>query len=149
MRALASAATKSAEGSDVSLHCFAMPSDNWFGSWLVGVFPVRDARGVIILAGAVLIEITERKRIEEDLRIAVRPDTGLTNGKLGTWVFLAFELMLFGSLFSSYALLRTVVLGPLDEQIRDEQHRAAPDTILVSMLKKQKLKIKEALARLT
>ena len=37
----------------------------------------------------------------------------------------------------------------LDEQIRDEQHRAAPDTILVSMLKKQKLKIKEALARLT
>ena len=36
-----------------------------------------------------------------------RPDTGLTNGKLGIWLFLASEVMLFGSLFSSYALLRT------------------------------------------
>ena len=37
----------------------------------------------------------------------VRPDTGLTNPKLGVWLFLASEVMLFGSLFSSYALLRT------------------------------------------
>ena len=36
-----------------------------------------------------------------------RPDTGLTNPKLGIWLFLASEVMLFGSLFSSYALLRT------------------------------------------
>jgi heme/copper-type cytochrome/quinol oxidase subunit 3 len=36
----------------------------------------------------------------------VRPDTGLTNPKLGVWLFLASEVMLFGSLFSSYALLR-------------------------------------------
>jgi heme/copper-type cytochrome/quinol oxidase subunit 3 len=35
----------------------------------------------------------------------VRPDTGLTNPKLGIWLFLASEVMLFGSLFSSYALL--------------------------------------------
>lgn len=35
-----------------------------------------------------------------------RPDTGLTNPKLGIWLFLASEVMLFGSLFSSYALLR-------------------------------------------
>jgi len=34
-----------------------------------------------------------------------RPDTGLTNPKLGIWLFLASEVMLFGSLFSSYALL--------------------------------------------
>lgn len=33
-------------------------------SWLLGVFPVRDASGSITLAGAVLIEITERKRLE-------------------------------------------------------------------------------------
>ena len=38
---------------------------------------------------------------------AVRPDTGLTNPKLGIWLFLASEVMLFGSLFSAYALLRT------------------------------------------
>ena len=37
----------------------------------------------------------------------VRPDTGLTNPKLGIWLFLASEVMLFGSLFSAYALLRT------------------------------------------
>src|ERR1043166_7282669 len=36
----------------------------------------------------------------------VRPDTGVTNPKLGIWLFLASEVMLFGSLFSSYALLR-------------------------------------------
>jgi heme/copper-type cytochrome/quinol oxidase subunit 3 len=38
---------------------------------------------------------------------AVRPDTGVTNQKLGMWLFLASEVMLFGSLFSSYALLRS------------------------------------------
>jgi heme/copper-type cytochrome/quinol oxidase subunit 3 len=36
----------------------------------------------------------------------VRPDTGLTNPKLGIWLFLASEVMLFGSLFSAYVLLR-------------------------------------------
>jgi heme/copper-type cytochrome/quinol oxidase subunit 3 len=35
-----------------------------------------------------------------------RPDTGLTNGKIGIWLFLASEVMLFGALFSSYVLLR-------------------------------------------
>ncbi|PCJ64212.1 MAG: hypothetical protein COA73_04320 [Candidatus Hydrogenedentota bacterium] len=35
-----------------------------------------------------------------------RPDTGLYNGKLGMWLFLASEVMLFGALFSSYVLLR-------------------------------------------
>jgi cytochrome c oxidase subunit 3 len=37
----------------------------------------------------------------------LRPDTGLTNPKLGIWLFLASEVMLFGSLFSAYALLRS------------------------------------------
>ncbi len=35
-----------------------------------------------------------------------RPDTGLVNVKLGTWLFLASEVMLFGGLFSAYILLR-------------------------------------------
>jgi cytochrome c oxidase subunit III len=35
-----------------------------------------------------------------------RPDTRMTNGRLGIWLFLASEVMLFGALFSSYALLR-------------------------------------------
>src|SRR5689334_24643518 len=35
-----------------------------------------------------------------------RPDSGLANGKLGVWLFLASEVMLFGALFSAYILLR-------------------------------------------
>ena len=35
-----------------------------------------------------------------------RPDTGLYNAKVGIWLFLASEVMLFGALFSAYVLLR-------------------------------------------
>ncbi len=35
-----------------------------------------------------------------------RSDTGLFNAKLGIWLFLSSEVMLFGALFSSYVLLR-------------------------------------------
>ncbi len=35
-----------------------------------------------------------------------RADTGLYNAKMGIWLFLASEVMLFGALFSSYILLR-------------------------------------------
>jgi heme/copper-type cytochrome/quinol oxidase subunit 3 len=35
-----------------------------------------------------------------------RPDSGLANGKLGIWLFLASEVMLFGALFSTYIILR-------------------------------------------
>lgn len=35
-----------------------------------------------------------------------RPDTGLNNSKLGIWIFLASEVMLFGGLFSAYVFLR-------------------------------------------
>lgn len=37
---------------------------------------------------------------------APREDTGLYNAKVGIWLFLASEVMLFGALFSSYILLR-------------------------------------------
>jgi heme/copper-type cytochrome/quinol oxidase subunit 3 len=38
--------------------------------------------------------------------VEVRRDTGLTNGKIGIWLFLASEVMLFGGLFSAYAFVR-------------------------------------------
>ena len=38
--------------------------------------------------------------------VAARPDTGLYNAKLGIWLFLASEVMLFGGLFSAYIFLR-------------------------------------------
>lgn len=34
------------------------------------------------------------------------PITGVTNSKLGIWLFLASEVMLFGALFSTYIILR-------------------------------------------
>jgi cytochrome c oxidase subunit III len=42
-----------------------------------------------------------------------RPDTGLYNAKVGIWLFLASEVMLFGGLFASYIVLR---VGSMDWQ---------------------------------
>jgi cytochrome c oxidase subunit 3 len=38
--------------------------------------------------------------------VTARPDTGLYNAKVGIWLFLASEVMLFGGLFSAYVFLR-------------------------------------------
>ncbi len=38
--------------------------------------------------------------------VEAREDTGLYNAKLGIWLFLASEVMLFGALFSTYIILR-------------------------------------------
>ncbi len=38
--------------------------------------------------------------------VEAREDTGLYNGKVAMWLFLASEVMLFGALFSAYVLLR-------------------------------------------
>ena len=45
--------------------------------------------------------------MEIPYNVEARPDTGVYNAKLGVWLFLASEVMLFGALFSSYVLLRT------------------------------------------
>ena len=34
------------------------------------------------------------------------PETGLSNGKIGVWLFLTSEVMLFGALFATYIMLR-------------------------------------------
>ena len=38
--------------------------------------------------------------------LSARPDTGLYNGKLGIWLFLASEVMLFGAIFTAYLFVR-------------------------------------------
>ena len=43
-----------------------------------------------------------------------RPDTGLWNAKIGIWLFLASEVMLFGGLFSGYVFLRLGSHGEAD-----------------------------------
>lgn len=43
--------------------------------------------------------------------VTARPDTGVYNAKVGIWLFLASEIMLFGGLFSSYIFLRVGALA--------------------------------------
>jgi len=38
--------------------------------------------------------------------VSARPDTGLWNSKIGIWLFLASEVMLFGGLFSAFVFLK-------------------------------------------
>jgi heme/copper-type cytochrome/quinol oxidase subunit 3 len=45
--------------------------------------------------------------VEVPYALDVRPDTGFSNATLAMWLFLASEVMLFGALFSGYALIRT------------------------------------------
>ena len=45
--------------------------------------------------------------MEIPYNVQVREDTGVYNSKLGIWLFLASEVMLFGGLFSAYILLRS------------------------------------------
>jgi len=62
---------------------------------------------------------------------SVRPDTGVTNQKLGMWLFLASEVMLFGSLFSSYALLRSGATSWPDQSSIVNVPLAAVNTVVL------------------
>jgi heme/copper-type cytochrome/quinol oxidase subunit 3 len=55
--------------------------------------------------------------------VEARKDTGLYNAKLGMWLFLASEVMLFGALFSSYVLLR---VGHPDWLYGADKHLSIP-----------------------
>jgi heme/copper-type cytochrome/quinol oxidase subunit 3 len=46
--------------------------------------------------------------------VSARRDTGLFNAKVGIWLFLASEVMLFGGLFSGYVFLRAGVRPGVD-----------------------------------
>ena len=65
----------------------------------------HDAHGLHPVGGHA--DHGEHHEIEIPYTIHARPDTGLYNGKLGIWLFLASEVMLFGALFSTLVLLRT------------------------------------------
>lgn len=49
--------------------------------------------------------------------VEARPDTGLYNAKVGIWLFLASEVMLFGGLFSGYVFLRLGADYPWPEHV--------------------------------
>ena len=52
--------------------------------------------------------------MEMPYEVTPRRDTGLFNAKLGVWLFLASEVMLFGGLFSAYVFLRVGVHDGVD-----------------------------------
>ena len=52
--------------------------------------------------------------MEIPYEVTPRRDTGLYNAKLGVWLFLASEVMLFGGLFSAYVFLRVGVKEGFD-----------------------------------
>jgi len=62
---------------------------------------------------------------------SVRPDTGVTSQSLGMWLFLASEVMLFGSLFSSYALLRSGAMSWPDQSAVVNAPLAAVNTLVL------------------
>lgn len=62
-----------------------------------------------------------------------REDTGLYNAKLGIWLFLASEVMLFGALFSTYVILRINALDwPLGASILNVPLGAINTLVLIS-----------------
>lgn len=52
--------------------------------------------------------------MEIPYEVTARRDTGLWNAKIGIWLFLASEVMLFGGLFSGYVFLRIGVIDGID-----------------------------------
>ena len=52
--------------------------------------------------------------MEIPYEVTARRDTGLYNAKVGIWLFLASEVMLFGGLFSAYVFLRVGVNDGVD-----------------------------------
>lgn len=66
------------------------------GLWVGRKTPIHDSQ--LIAHNDEIMEIP--------YTVAIRPETGVNNAKLGIWLFLASEVMLFGALFSSYILLR-------------------------------------------
>ena len=62
-----------------------------------------------------------------------RQDTGLFNARLGIWLFLSSEVMLFGALFSTYVLLRIgAVQWPLGATILNVPIGTVNTIILIS-----------------
>jgi len=63
--------------------------------------------------------------------VTARPDTGLYNSKIGIWLFLASEVMLFGGLFSGYIFLRLGADFPWPEHMLDVTKGCVNTAILI------------------
>ena len=70
------------------------------------VAPARPSRPVRLQPGGIDGGLSPAAPAMIPYTIERRADTGVNNVTLGIWLFIASEVMLFGALFSSYALLR-------------------------------------------
>lgn len=61
-----------------------------------------------------------------------RPDTRTSNVRLGMWLFLASEAMLFGSLFSGYVLLRSGSAAWPDAGVLNTRHALMMTPVLLA-----------------
>jgi heme/copper-type cytochrome/quinol oxidase subunit 3 len=64
--------------------------------------------------------------------VKIRPDTGVNNAKIGIWLFLASEVMLFGGLFSSYIFLR-IGVPDWPGMIHGEMHHRAQEILSIPL----------------
>jgi heme/copper-type cytochrome/quinol oxidase subunit 3 len=65
--------------------------------------------------------------------VEARADTGLTNGKIGIWLFLASEVMLFGALFATYIMMRVGAQEwPLGSTILDVRMATFNTVVLIT-----------------
>ena len=68
--------------------------------------PMRESdRKAYEAAAAVTLIASDIAPWKFPYTVTARPDTGLWNAKVGIWLFLASEVMLFGGLFSAYVFL--------------------------------------------
>ena len=66
----------------------------------------RPSRPVRLQPARIVRRLRAAESAGDSVHDDPRADTGVSNVTLGIWLFLASEVMLFGALFSSYALLR-------------------------------------------
>lgn len=69
--------------------------------------------------------------MEIPYKVKAREDTGLWNAKIGMWLFLASEVMLFGGFFSGYVFLRMGSEYPWPEGIQNWKLGAFNTAVLI------------------
>ena len=74
--------------------------------------------------------------MEIPYEVTPRRDTGLFNSKIGIWLFLASEVMLFGGLFSAYVFLRVGIHEGIDnpwpERVQEPLLGAVNTVVLIA-----------------
>src|SRR6266403_743075 len=75
-------------------------------NWITRCRTNRSNRPSALVASLPPSRSLPHEEMEIPYTVSTRPDTGLWNAKVGIWLFLASEVMLFGGLFSAYIFLR-------------------------------------------